>query len=421
MASRIQSHQLPNGLYVSGQLEHPNDRPPTMAARATTYTGGDIKNSSEIGKMFDISASSNVPPPQPPSLIFGGVDPLDRPNSGPVKKYSGQLSQLQPTGLITSGSITSSGPIGSGSRRSGQLDHHTSNLASGKAKYGSSVTNLNTDPVRVGFKVPKAVLWAVVIVAAMGLLVGAFLTVAVKKPLVIAAVLAAVVPAVTVLVWNCVWGRKGLLSFIRKYPETELRGAINGQFVKVTGVVTCGSIPLESSYQRTPRCVYVSTELYEYKGFCGNSANPKHRCFSWGCRHAEKYVSDFYISDFQTGLRALVKAGYGSKVSPFVKRATLANVTTKNKDSSPGFLKWLSDRNLSADNRVMRLKEGYIKEGSTVSVMGMVRRHDNVLMIVPPAEPVSSDCRWWRCLLPRYTDGLIITCDENQNIDVIPV
>lgn len=52
-------------------------------------------------------------------------------------------------------------------------------------------------------------------------------------------------------------------------------------------VVTCGSVPLESSYQRIPRCVYVSTELYEYKGFCGKSANLKHRCFSWGCRHAE--------------------------------------------------------------------------------------------------------------------------------------
>lgn len=74
----------------------------------------------------------------------------------------------------------------------------------------------------------------------------------------------------------------------------------------------------------------------------------------------QKYVSDFYISDFQSGLRALVKAGYGSKVSPFVKPATVANVTTQNKDLSPSFLKWLSDRNLSADNRVMRLKEGYV-------------------------------------------------------------
>ncbi|XP_010434063.1 PREDICTED: uncharacterized membrane protein At1g16860 [Camelina sativa] len=442
MAGRIQSHQLPNGLYVSGKLEQPKERPPTMAARAVPYTGGDIKKSGELGRMFDISVvDSQGPPPlivggnssggtsrlqAPPRVSGSSSNPnsgsvRSGPNSGSVKKFSGPLSQLQPTGLITSGSLGSSGPILSGSRRSGQLDHQLSNLASSKPKYGSSVTSLNVDPVRVGFTVPKAVVWAVLIVAAMGLLVGAFLTVAVKKPVVIAAVLAAVCPAIVVLIWNCVWRRKGLLSFIKKYPDAELRGAIDGQFVKVTGVVTCGSIPLESSYQRTPRCVYVSTELYEYKGFGGKSANPKHRCFSWGCRHAEKYVSDFYISDFQSGLRALVKAGYGSKVSPFVKPATVANVTAQNKDKSPTFLKWLSDRNLSADDRVMRLKEGYIKEGSTVSVMGMVRRHDNVLMIVPPAEAVSSGCRWWHCLLSTYADGLIITCDENQNADVIPV
>ncbi|CAH8275734.1 unnamed protein product [Arabidopsis lyrata] len=445
MAGRIQSHQLPNGLYVSGKLEQPKERPPTMAARAVPYTGGDIKKSGELGRMFDISVVDSASFQGPPPLIVGGnssggasrIQAPPRvsgsssnpnsgsvrsgPNSGSVKKFSGPLSQLQPTGLITSGSLGSSGPILSGSRRSGQLDHQLSNLASSKPKYGSSVTSLNVDPVRVGFKVPKAMVWAVLIVAAMGLLVGAFLTVAVKKPVVIAAVLAAVCPAIVVLIWNCVWRRKGLLSFIKRYPDAELRGAIDGQFVKVTGVVTCGSIPLESSYQRTPRCVYVSTELYEYKGFGGKSANPKHRCFSWGSRHAEKYVSDFYISDFQSGLRALVKAGYGSKVSPFVKPATVANVTTQNKDLSPSFLKWLSDRNLSADDRVMRLKEGYIKEGSTVSVMGMVRRHDNVLMIVPPAEAVSSGCRWWHCLFPTYADGLIITCDDNQNADVIPV
>jgi hypothetical protein len=165
----------------------------------------------------------------------------------------------------------------------------------------------------------------------------------------------------------------------------------------------------------------VSTELYEYKGFCGKSANPKHRCFSWGSRHSEKYVADFYISDFQSGLRALVKAGYGAKVAPFVKPATVVEVTKENKDLSPSFLRWLADRSLSSDDRIMRLKEGHIKEGSTVSVMGVVRRHDNVLMIVPPAEPVSTGCQWVRCLLPTRVEGLVLMCDESQNADVIPV
>lgn len=54
------------------------------------------------------------------------------------------------------------------------MDHQMSNLGTSKSKYGSSVTSLNTDPVRVGFKVSKAIAWAVLIVAAMGFLVGAF-------------------------------------------------------------------------------------------------------------------------------------------------------------------------------------------------------------------------------------------------------
>ncbi|XP_010538747.1 PREDICTED: uncharacterized membrane protein At1g16860-like isoform X1 [Tarenaya hassleriana] len=444
MGSRIQSHQLSNGLYVSGRPEQPKERPPTMAARAAPYTGGDIKKSGELGRMFDISivdiTSSQVPYPlivggssgatgTPPSRVSSAASSNPNsgsvrcgPNSGSVRKSSGPLSQLQPTGLITSGPLGSSGPIGAGSRRSGQMDHRGGNTGSGKPKYGTAVTSLGPDQVRVRFKVPKAVVWAVMVAVAVVLVVDGFIMVVAKKPVVAAAVAAAVLPAVVVLAWSCIWGRRGLLGFIRRYPDAELRGAIDGQFVKVTGVVTCGSIHLESSYQRIPRCVYVSTELYEYKGFGGKSANPKHRCFSWGSRYSERYVTDFYVSDFQSGLRAVVKAGYGSTVSPFVKPATVVDVTARNRDLSPSFLQWLSDRGISSDGRVMRLKEGYIKEGSTVSVMGMVRRHDNVLMIVPPPEEISSGCQWWHCLLPAaYPKGLIITCDDNQNSDVIPV
>ncbi|GFY91697.1 ubiquitin-specific protease family C19-related protein [Actinidia rufa] len=313
---------------------------------------------------------------------------------------------------------SSSGPLGlSAGRRSGQLEPPGS---SGKVVYGSSVTSLNEE-AKLGFKVSKPIMWVVVVVAVMGLVVGAFLMVAVKNVVILVAVGGILVPVVAVVLWNWAWKKSGLLGFLRRYPNAELRGAVDGQFVKVTGVVTCGSIPLESSFQRVPRCVYVSTELYEYRGWGGKSANSKHGFFSWGCRHAEKYVADFYISDFQSGLRALVKSGYGAKVGAFVKPTTIVDITTENRELSPGFQRWLADRSLSSDDRVMRLKEGYIREGSTVSVMGVVRRQDNVLMIVPSPEPVATGCRWTRCLLPTYVEGLILTCDESQTADVIPV
>ncbi|KAI4298760.1 hypothetical protein L6164_032279 [Bauhinia variegata] len=434
MGTRIPSHQLSSGLYVSGLPEQqPKERPPTMAARAVPYTGGDIKKSGELGKMFDIpvldpssTVSSSSRPSRSSSQHNSGSarsgtnsGPMGRHSgSGPIPKKSSGPMPLQPTGLITSGPL-GSGPIGSSGagRRSGHLEQTAS---IGKAVYGSSVTSLNEE-VKVGFRVSKAAIWVFLVVVAMALLVGVFLMVAVKKPVILAVLGAIIVPVVFLIIWNCAWGRKGLLGFVRRYPDAELRGAMDGQYVKVTGVVTCGSIPLESSYQRVPRCVYVSTELYEYKGWGGKSANPKHCCFSWGSRYSEKYVADFYISDFQSGLRALVKAGYGAKVAPFVEPATVVDVTKENRELSPNFLGWLADRKLSSDDRIMRLKEGYIKEGSTVSVMGVVRRHDNVLMIVPSTEPMSTGCQWFRCLLPMYVEGLILTCEDNQNSDVVPV
>ncbi|XP_058201104.1 uncharacterized membrane protein At1g16860-like [Rhododendron vialii] len=424
MGSRIPSHQLSNGLYVSGRpnhhhLKHPL---PTLPPRsAVPYTGSDAKNSGELAKMFDISSSTlDHQNPPPLKLSRSSTSSSSQPNSGSFrsgphsgpKKTSGPImTQLQPTGLITSGRLGSS----ASSR---------SEPAAGSGKkpvYGPAVTNLNGE-VRLGFKVSKAVMWVVFVAAVMVVVVGAFLMVAVERKEEVAVAAGGVLAVVVAVgVWNCAWKEKGLVGFLRRYPDDELRGAVDGQYVKVTGVVTCGSIPLESSFQKVPRCVYVSTKLYEYRGWRGKSAKPKHRFFSWGCRHVEKYVADFYVSDFQSGFRAQVKTGYGARVAPFVKPSTTVDITKENRELSPSFLRWLTDRSLSSDDRIMRLEEGYIKEGSTVTVMGVVRRHDNVLMIVPPAEPVSTGCQWARCLLPTYIEGLILTCDESQTADVIPV
>ncbi|KAA3478757.1 putative membrane protein isoform X2 [Gossypium australe] len=300
MGSRAVSHQLSSGLLVSGRPEQLKEKQPTMSSRAVPYTGGDVKKSGDLGKMFDIavvdrsstggglsnsnpnskqqslfsqpSRSSSSSQPNSGSIRSGS-------NSGPIRKSSGPLP-LQPTGLITSGP-----------RRSGQLGQaEQTSVVSGKSVYGPAMTNLR-EGVNYGFGVSKAMVWVVMVVVAMGLLVGAFLMVAIKKVLVLGAVGAVVVPMGLGLAWNCIWGRKGLLGFIRKYPDAELRGAVDGQYVKVTGVVTCGSIPLESSYQKVARCVYVSTELYEYKGWGWKGSNPEHRCFSWGCSYSEVFVS----------------------------------------------------------------------------------------------------------------------------------
>ncbi|PHT54411.1 hypothetical protein CQW23_08873 [Capsicum baccatum] len=469
MGSRTGSHQLSNGLIVSGRPEQLKERQPTMGSRSVPYTGGDVKKSGELGKMYGVGVGGGPgaefcsvpgPPPvlKPSSRGSSGSGSIrSGPNSGPVgqkltnsgpysglsgsksgnlgsnsgpvgrkltnsgsmpKKSSasssGQLmTPIQPTGLITSGPLSSTT-----GRRSGQLESSAGSFK--KVVYGSSVTSLGNE-INMGFRVSRVAMWVFLVVVLMGLVVGGFLMVAVKKAVILVVVAGVLAPMVVILLWNIAFKERGLLGYLKRYPDAELRGAIDGQFVKVTGVVTCGSIPLETSFQQTPRCVYASTELYEYKGWGGKSAHPGHRCFSWGCRHSEKYVADFYISDFQSGLRAMVKAGYGAKVVPFVRPTRVIDVTKNNRELSPNFLRWLSDRSLSSDDRIMRLKEGYIKEGSTVSVMGVVKRHENVLMIVPPTEPISTGCQWTRFLLPTYIEGLILTCDDSQNADVIPV
>ncbi|KAF5194107.1 Ubiquitin-specific protease family c19 protein [Thalictrum thalictroides] len=394
------------------------------------YTGGDVKKSGELGKMFDIptldpsstttTTSSTLNKPSRPSSSsqHNSGSLRSGSNSGPqlTKSSNSGSFPLQPTGLITSGGVQWTSGSG-GVRRSAQLEP---SVSMGKTTYGAAVTSIGED-MKFGFKVSKAIMWVFGIVVLMGLVVGVFMMATVKNAIILVAVGAVIVPVLVVLVWNCAWRKRGLLGFVNRYPDAELRSAKDGQFVKVTGVVTCGSIPLESSYQRVPRCAYVSTELYEYKGWGGRSANSKHCPFSWGLRYFEKHVADFYVSDFQSGLRALVKAGYGAKVAPFVKATTVVDITKENRELSPSFLHWLSDRKLSSDERIMRLKEGYIKEGSTVSVMGIVQRQENVLMIVPSPQPPSTGCQWMRCLLPTYIEGLILKCDESQDADVVPV
>lgn len=59
-------------------------------------------------------------------------------------------------------------------------------------------------------------------------------------------------------------------------------------------VVTCGNVPLESSFQRVSRCVYTSTSLYEYRGWDSKAANPTHRCFTWGLRSSEVSTKFYY-------------------------------------------------------------------------------------------------------------------------------
>lgn len=483
MGSRFPSHQLSNGLYVSGRPEQPKERTPTLGSAAMPYTGGDIKKSGELGKMFDIPTDGSKPrksgpmvgPPSRTGSFAGaashsgpinaaarssystsgpvtsaghsGAASVKKSNSGPLNKHgepmkkvsgpqsggvtpvtrqnSGPIPPVLPTtGLITSGPI-SSGPLNSsGAPRkfSGPLESMGSMKMHSSLAHNQAVTTLNQEN-DYSFKrnIPKCILWSMILLFVMGFIAGGFILGAVHNAILLIIVVVLFAMGAALFTWNTYWGRNAIIGFIARYPDAELRTAQNGQYVKVSGVVTCGNMPLESSFQRVPRCVYTSTTLYEYRGCDSRTANPTHRRFTWGLRSSERHVVDFYISDFQSGLRALVKTGYGASVTPYVDESIIVDVNPSNKDLSPECLRWLSERNLSSDDRIMRLKEGYIKEGSTVSVMGVVQRNENVLMIVPPQEPFTTGCQWAKCIFRASLEGIILRCEDASKMDVIPV
>ncbi|KAH9609609.1 hypothetical protein KSS87_014081 [Heliosperma pusillum] len=446
-----------------------------MSSRSGPYTAADLSKSGELAKMFDISlsSSSSLSQPTTPKLPSRASS---QPNSGsgPQPAVPSRLSNsgrvvtttsaLQPTGLIISGPLTSSAAP---TRRSGHLDGQTQQPGpntGGKMVYGAAVTNMGKEKGgKYGVRVSKGIMWVFGILVLMGLLVGVFLMVAVKKPVILVAVVAVLLPVMAVLAWNYAWKKRAVLGFVTTFPDTELRGALDGQFVKVTGVDCSAPAPGPTSISsasiikqlyllmllpvaafllnhpfRGNLDVYMCQQNYmNIKAGVENLQTPTivashgeagiQRSRDESCKHllvmniVFKYVADFYVSDFHSGLRALVKSGNGAKVTPLVQPATVADITKDKRDLSPNFLQWLADRSLSSDDRVMRLKEGYVKEGSTVSVMGVVRRHENIVMIVPPEDPISTGCQWLRCLLPMYIEGLILHCEDNQNSEVIPV
>jgi len=274
-----------------------------MSSVAMPYTGGDIKKSGELGKMFDIptdgtksrksgpitggssrSGAQSGPVPNATGRMSGnlasaGSNSMKKTNSGPLSKHgeplkkssgpqsggvtrqnSGPIPILPTTGLITSGPITS-GPLNSsGAPRkiSGPLDYSGSmKTHMPSVVHNQAVTTLAPeDDFSCMKSFPKPVLWLVILIFVMGFLAGGFILGAVHNAilLIVVAVLFTVVAAL--FIWNISCERRGITDFIARYPDADLRTAKNGQYVKVTGV---------SIYASWVFCIYYVLLLYHGK------------------------------------------------------------------------------------------------------------------------------------------------------------
>lgn len=262
-----------------------------MSSVAMPYTGGDIKKSGELGKMFDIpmdgsksrksgqlggapsrtgsfaGAASHSGPINAAAragyttsgnMTVGGMSTsvsMKKTNSGPLNKHgepvkkssgpqsggvtrqnSGSIPPVLPTtGLITSGPLNSSGAP---RKVSGQLDS-TGSLKSHSfsVAHNPAVTTLSLDDeysFRRNF--PKPILWSVILIFIMGFIAGGFILGAVHNSILLVVVVIMFAAVVALFTWNSCYGRGGIVGYISRYPDAELRTAKNGQFVKVSGV-----------------------------------------------------------------------------------------------------------------------------------------------------------------------------------------
>ncbi|XP_062186288.1 uncharacterized membrane protein At1g16860-like [Phragmites australis] len=258
---------------------------------------------------------------------------------------------------------------------------------------------------------PRAAAWAVAMLLAVGLGVGALVLAVVRSAalLVVAVVLSAAVAAF--LLWNAAAAASGraLRRFVDGLPASSLRVAADGQLVKITGFVSCGDISLISSYEKVENCVYTSTLLRKCGRWGSQILNSKNRCSSkWKLTHAERFAADFYITDAKSGKRALVKAGHHSKVVPLIDENLLVT-TSRDTELSSTLKYWLEERNLSSEEaQLIRLEEGYIREGMRLSVIGIQSKKNGDAMILPPPEPLSTGCVFLSFLLPTYFDGIVL-------------
>ncbi|EEC77729.1 hypothetical protein OsI_16827 [Oryza sativa Indica Group] len=155
---------------------------------------------------------------------------------------------------------------------------------------------------------PRAAVWAVAALLAVGLGLGALVLAVVHSAalLVVAVLLSAAV--VAFLLWNAAASASGraLRRFVDGLPASSLRSATDDQLVKITG----------------------------------------------------RFAADFYITDAKSGKRALVKAGHDSRVVPLIDENLLVT-TSGNTELSSTLRCWLDERNIPSEEcQLIRLEEG---------------------------------------------------------------
>ncbi|XP_022924397.1 uncharacterized membrane protein At1g16860-like [Cucurbita moschata] len=269
--------------------------------------------------------------------------------------------------------------------------------------------------------IPSAALYILIPLFILGFSVSIFVLAVVHNAFFFVSILLLAIFLSAFALWNSLYfsSKAAMLSFLHSFPDSDLTLACEGQLVKITGFASCGSVSLESSYEKASGCIYASTSLYEYRGMSLVFQKVTQPYCGWKLAYSERFSTDFYITDRKSGIRAMVQAGPGSKLVPLIIESKLVNTTRHRKILSSSLRKWLRDRNLSTEAQMLRLEEGYVQEGSLVSVMGMLHKSNGHLTVVQPPDAISTGCSWRKLLLPIDIDGLILGVSQTSGPSLV--
>ncbi|TVU08253.1 hypothetical protein EJB05_41650, partial [Eragrostis curvula] len=391
-------HQIGSGMYVSGPLPDRKKERQLGSAATPPYTGGDPKRSGELGRMFDISGAPHSQAPSPASSSRRSSGPLPRPSPA-----SGPLSQLTHPGLLVGPSPS---PAHAASARKGSSS--SSRRSAGKEVEAATTGAAVARGRKARLGVPCV--WYVVVAVAAAATVGAgiYFLVSGHRWQVLAAAGGAVALVAAVFVSNVMRTGAEAERFLRRFPDTMFDQADMpiGELVKITGQVTCGRQPLGASFHDAARCVFTSVQLFERRG-CVRC------CCRWQLRHSEARVTNFYISDRNSGKRFYVRAGEGAKINPMIKRKMIS-FDSKTKDTSRNLKNLMASIDLSCDGDV-RVKEGFIREGDIASVIGVLKKQHAYDIVDAPTGVISTGCQLTRCMFPVLVEGLILIGSEDPD------
>ncbi|VAI90377.1 unnamed protein product [Triticum turgidum subsp. durum] len=150
------------------------------------------------------------------------------------------------------------------------------------------------------------------------------------------------------------------------------------------------------------------------------------RGWAWTCccsrwqRQARS--TNFYISDRNSGRRFYVRAGEGAKITWMINRKTISfdGGDGKGKGASRSLKSWAASTGVSCDGAV-RVEEGFIREGDTASVIGVLKRHHAFDVVDAPDGVVATGCQPARCMFPVLVEGLVLIGSDDPDEGVYMV